>query len=253
MSTVLLILLLAALIYTVVQMKAGAEWGKPAVVGLTVLIVLVALGRWACRGRPRTEADLQATYSYAQACNYELANALGKHMPKGGKALVFAMAMGPEGHQAMLDGLNKGFEPYGITIGGVEMPLGSTGGGAAMPGMPDRTPPPDPAKLQKEYQAVLAKYPDAAGLLIFGGPQYNMESFVPEGDKKLPLGIMGDKLTPAEAVARVKAGTATVVCVLRPDIDWPTVAKISSAQRKFRRTYFLVTPDTVADIEDELK
>ncbi|MFC1806644.1 hypothetical protein ACFL09_06680, partial [Planctomycetota bacterium] len=80
MITVLILVLAAGLIYAVVQMKAGEEWGKPASAVLAVLIILLAIVRVSCRGGGPDRTDVaeaeEAELTVAQAA----VDALGKQM-----------------------------------------------------------------------------------------------------------------------------------------------------------------------------
>ena len=239
MSTVLLILLAAALVYTIVQMKAGEEWARPATTVLAVVIILLAIVRWSCRGTPGSPPeDTAAVTSFEHTIAQTLADALGKQMPQGSQALVFALVAEPETYEAMTAGLAEGFKPYGITVAAVLPPIAPSQG--------------NPGEQHKAYEAELAKHPEAAGVLIYGSPAADMEGLVPAGEKKLPLAIRAQRLTAAEAIQRVKEGTAHVVLVTRPDVNWPKVTRIKNPDRRFGKTYWLITPETAAEIEKEL-
>ena len=240
MTTVLLILLAAALIYAVIQMKAGAEWARSATVGLAVLIVLLAIVRWSCRGEPAgAPADAAEVVSSQQMSARMLAGALGKHMPKGSAAIVFALPMDEAADEAMREGLKEGFEPHQITLAAVIPPVA-----------PDPT---DPQKPQRTWQAALAKHPKASGIIIYGNAAADMEDFTPPPEKKLPVAIMAHRLTAQQAVKRVTEGSAAVIVVARPDANWPKIARMTSPRRRFEAAYLLITPDNVAEVEKDLR
>lgn len=254
MSAVLLIALTAALIYAAVQARAGAPWARPASVALAVLVLLVAGLRWSCSGRTRPEADPAATLAFVEVCDRELAAALGKFMPRGSQAIVFAMAAGPEIHEAMRKGLDEGFKPYQITVAGIYLPLGgaATGGAGGAPA-PGAEAPPAPEQQQETYEAILEQHPQAGGVIIYGDPLSGMDRFVPTGTKRLPLGILATRLVPHDALQRVKDGSATVVIVARPNADRAKLARIKDPRRRFRQTYLVITPDTVAEVHKALR
>lgn len=238
MIAVLILLLAVGLVYAVVQMKAGAEWGKPATVALAVLIILLAVVRVSCRGAGPTRTDVaeaeEAGFTIAQGA----ADALGRQLPSGGSVLVFALSADPDSHDALEDGLKKGFEPHNVAIAAIVPPF--------EPGSPEQH--------QRAFDALIARHPGVAAILIFGDPANNMEDFVPQPTKGRtpPLtGIVAERLTAAQALQRVKDGTAVAVVVRRPDIDWAAVARLRPRKR-FERTYLVVTPDTVAETEKEL-
>jgi hypothetical protein len=238
-STLLLIVLAAALTFAVVKMKAGEAWARPATAVLAALVVLLALVRVGCRrGRPDPQVDLAAASSFEEARARIFARALGKHMRRGSSALVFAMTEGEAFHSGLVGGLEKGFEPYGIKVAEVRLPIPEAQQGRQ--------------RQQQSFEAALASHPDLGGVVIYGNPVADMESVTTDG-KQVKLGIMVQRLDARAAVGRVKAGTATAVVVVRANVDWASVTRIRDPERRFRKTYLVVTPESVAEIEKGLR
>jgi len=250
-STLVLIALAAALTFAVVKMKAGEAWARPATGVLAALVVVIALARLGCRRRrPDPQVDLEAASSFEEARARVLADALGKHMRPGSAALVFAMTEGEAFHSGLVAGLEKGFEPYGIKVADVRLPL--SGGPRVGPQGGEHGGGPGGPRQQQRFEAVLASQPDVGGVVVYGNPVADMESVTTDG-KQVKLGILAQRLDARAAVARVKAGTATAVVVVRADVDWASATKIRDPERRVRRTYLVVTPESVAEIEKGLR
>jgi hypothetical protein len=239
MTHVVVLALAAALIYAVVKMKAGARWGRPATIVVAVLIISFTVVRWSCRRRSEPRVDPAAALGFEQTSARMLADALGKHMRRGSTTVVFALGVEPDSHEAMVAGLEEGFEPHEITVAAVLPPIPLSEA--------------NPKKQREEFDAALAKHPDAGGVIIYGDPAADMEGLEASGNKKLRLGIMAQRLTPLQALQRVKERTATVVIVPRPGVNWAKVTRTEDPERRFRKTYLLITPDSVDEIEKTLR
>ena len=67
------------------------------------------------------------------------------------------------------------------------------------------------------------------------------------------VGIMAHRLKPKEAIKRVKEGGIAVVVLPKPNINWAKVVRISNPDKRFARTYLVITRDNVAEVEKELQ
>jgi len=236
MTTAILIVLGVALVYVAVQMKAGASWAPKAAAALAVLVIAVGVARWGCQQEADPEDEIAEALSAEEASAREMASALAKHVAKGRKVLVFATIADPDAYDRVVQGLKQGLEPCGATFGIVSPPV-----------RPDD---PEGRMLHRDCQAIVARHPEVGGVLVYGDPAADLEDFVPKG--KLPVGILARRLKPKEAVARVKQGTAAVVAIVRPDVDWSEIDKLDGPVAKFRRTYLVITQENVDEIEKQL-
>ena len=238
MTYLVVIPLAAALVYAVVRMKAGASWGPPATALLSAALVLFTILNATCRARGPRTFDRAAANAFDHVVARRLAAALGPRMRRGSTVLVFALGAEPESHTAMVAGLTEGFEPCEVTIAAILPPI-----------PPNQA---DPNKQRQALDAALAKHPGVGGILIYGDPSADMEDLSP-GDTKLPLGILAQRLTPHEALARVLAGTAAAVLVPKPNVNWPAVTRIKDPEKRFDATYFLITADNADEIQASLQ
>lgn len=237
MTTTLILLLAAALGYSFLRMRAGADWARPATVAFALPILLLTVVRGSCTSTAPRTVDLAAASAFEQTTARRLAEALGRQMRRGSRAVVFALTADPNTHDAMVAGLEKGFEPYGIILA------------AVLPPIPRAEH--DPQRQLEDYEAALAEHPNVGGVVIYGNPAADMER-MPSAPTGIPVAIMAQRLTAREALRRVKRGTAAVVVVLRPGVDWPAVARIQNPAKRSNETYLLITPQNAAATERSL-
>ena len=241
MATFVIIVLAAGLVFSVVKMRAGEDWARTATPVLAVLIIVFGPVRLlACRSSgPGGQAmDMESATSFEQTCAREFATAAGKFMRKGSKALVFVFAEGPEFYESMVAGLKEGLGAHGVTLGPMLPPI--------------EAPQHNPGLQAQQFKDVLAKHPDVGGCLIYGNPIADMEEIKPPDDK-VQVGIMAHRLKPKEAIKRVKEGGIAVVVLPKPNINWAKVVRISNPDKRFARTYLVITRDNVAEVEKELQ
>ena len=234
----ILLALGAALIYLVVQMRAGADWAPKAIVGLTAVTLLVSVGWWCSQSAPDPGSELAAAATADEVLAREVAAAFAKHVPKGRSVVVFAIPADPDARQWMLNGLKKGLEPHGLTLAAIAPPIVQTEN--------------DPRGSVGGFDAVLARHPKAGGVIIYGSPEADMEGIEQGGRTDLPLAIVSQRLSPKEAIQRVKDRTATVVSVVRPNIDWMAIKDVKDPTERFHKIRLIITPDNVAEVENQM-
>jgi len=237
-TTFLALVLIAGLVYTLLQLKAGAAWGPPVTVVLTVLLFGLTVVRMGCQRSEARPAETATVCAFEQVVARKAAEELVDHLPPGRSVLVFSLGPAPESHEAMVAGLEEVFSPRDISIAAVLPPVA-----------PNKA---DPQRHQRHLEEALDQFPDTRGIIIYGSPVADMERFEP-AEPRLPLALVAQRLSPAEAVARVQRGTATVVVTPRPGANWTRVANTADPERRFERACLLVTKANAAEVARSLK
>ena len=227
-----------ALVYAAMQAKGGASWAPKAIVALAIAIIIVSVASWFPRGGSGADAALAEAATADEAIAREIASAFGKHLAKGNSVVVFAVPADPDARRWMLEGLEKGLEPHGLTVAALAPPM--------VQGEKD------PRGGVGGFESVLERHPNAGGIIIYGTPEADMEDIEQGHDTDLPLAIVAQRLTPDQAIQRVKDGTATLISVVRPNIDWMAIKDVTDPIKRFHKIRIIVTPDTLADAEKAL-
>ena len=217
-----------ALIFSLVQMKKGATWAKPAIPVMVIVAILTTIVTMFLQTR---EPAYHRDYGVYKIIGRELAKSFGKHLSAGGKVIIF-IPYNPEAispdlrHKYYMEGFLSGFSSQNIFIAKViSLPKKYYG-----------------AQLQEFYNDKLAENAGIVGWISLGKrpPQLDkLRVFSTANPPKIALIIA---MNP-EISSFIEAGLVQTVIAGTPEVQVVKKGKKIPPEKLFETRYMVVTPE----------